>query len=111
MVDDHIPHSFWKSGGAQPFFLKSAGAIAPPAPPSVPSLMYSAQRAHLHARLDDLFLLLFAPAQRLKISDTPASQTITENIAISMKKYIVVCVIMLDNFGMLNGTDLVAMND
>ena len=38
VVDDDIPHLFWKSGGAQPFFLKSAGAIAPPAPPSVPPL-------------------------------------------------------------------------
>ena len=41
VVDDHIPHSLWKSGGAQPFFLKSAGAIAPPVPPSVLPLYMS----------------------------------------------------------------------
>ena len=38
VVDNHLPYSFWKSGGAMPIFLRSAGAIAPPAPPSVPPL-------------------------------------------------------------------------
>ena len=30
---------------------------------------HSAQRAHLHARLDDLFRLLFAPSQGLSCED------------------------------------------
>ena len=37
-IDNHLPHSFWKRGEALPFSLKSGGAIAPPAPPSVPPL-------------------------------------------------------------------------
>lgn len=32
---DNLPHSFRKSGGGMPTFLKSGGAIAPSVPPSV----------------------------------------------------------------------------